>query len=71
MAAELGLDRVVPQGDDALLDAYRVHGVPGIVEIEQTGVISKPASLGANAIAEVVFGTSQTSLDERLELAVG
>jgi hypothetical protein len=70
-AAELGLDRVVPQRDDALFEAYRVNGVPGIVEIDQTGGISKPASLGADAITEVIFGTPRTPLDEPLELAVG
>jgi hypothetical protein len=70
-ASEFGLDRVVPQADDGLLDAYRVHGVPGIVEIDQTGGVSKPASLGANAITEVIFGISPTPLDERLEVTVG
>jgi hypothetical protein len=68
-AAEFGLDRVIPQADDALFDAYRVHGVPGIVEIDQAGGISKPASLGANAIAEVIFGSSPP-LAERPEVAV-
>ena len=70
-AAEFRLDRVVPQADDALFDAYRVHGVPGIVEIDQTGGVSKPASLGANAIIEVIFGISPALFDERLEATVG
>jgi hypothetical protein len=69
-AAEFGLDRVIPQADDALLDAYGVHGVPGIVEIDQAGRISKPASLGANAIAEIIFGSSAGPLDQRLEVTV-
>lgn len=70
-ASEFRLDRVVPQTDDALFDAYRVNGVPGIVEIDQTGSVAKPASLGANAITEVILGISPTALDERLEVTVG
>jgi hypothetical protein len=70
-AAEFGLDRVVPQADDALFDAYRINGVPGIVEIDQTGGVSKPASLGANAITEAIFGISPTPFDGRLEVTVG
>jgi hypothetical protein len=69
-AAEFGLDRVIPQADDALFDAYRVHGVPGVVEIDQAGRISKPASLGANAIAEIIFGSSAGPLDQPLEVTV-
>jgi peroxiredoxin len=70
-AAEFGLDRVVPQADDTLFDAYRVYGVPGLVEIDQTGVVAKPASLGAAAITEAIFGISPIALDQRLEVAVG
>lgn len=70
-ASEFGLDHVVPQADGSLFDAYRVHGVPGIVEIDRTGGVAKPASLGAKAITDVIFGTSPTTLDERLEVVVG
>jgi hypothetical protein len=69
-AAEFGLDRVIPQADDALFDAYGVYGVPGIVEVDQAGRISKPASLGANAIAEIIFGSSAGPLDRHLEVTV-
>jgi uncharacterized membrane protein YphA (DoxX/SURF4 family) len=68
-AAELGLDRVVPQDDDALADAYRVYGVPGVVEIDANGSLSRPAALGIDAVREVVLGISPGSRPERVELA--
>ena len=55
-AAEFGLDRVVPQDDEALFDAYRVNGVPGIVEIDERGFLSRPAELGAGAVRSAVLG---------------
>lgn len=70
-AAEFGLERVVPQADDSLFDAYRVHGVPGIVEIDPAGAVSKPVALGAEAIREVVLGSSPAPLHERVEVTVG
>jgi hypothetical protein len=36
-AIEFGLDRVIPQSDEALFDAYRVQGVPGVVAIDSAG----------------------------------
>jgi hypothetical protein len=55
-AAQFGLDRVIPQDDEALFDSYRVYGVPGIVEIDAQGSLSKPVSLGIDAVREVALG---------------
>ena len=68
-AAEFGLDRVVPQDDEALFDAYRVYGVPGVVEIDEKGFISRPAALGIDAVREVVLGSAPESAHERVGLA--
>jgi peroxiredoxin len=57
-AAEFGLDRVVPQDDEALFDAYRVNGVPGVVQIDPSGALSHPAALGADAVIEALLGTA-------------
>jgi peroxiredoxin len=57
-ATQFGLDRVVPQGDQSLFDAYRVYGVPGVVEIDETGALSRPAALGIDAVRDVVLGTA-------------
>ena len=67
-AAEFGLDRVVPQDDEALLDAYRVNGVPGVVQIDASGSLSRPAALGADAVREVVLGSAPESAHERVGL---
>jgi hypothetical protein len=68
-AGKFGLDRVVPQDDDALADAYRVYGVPGVVEIDEHGSLSRPAALGIDAVREVALGISPRSSAERVELA--
>jgi peroxiredoxin len=68
-AAEFGLDRVVPQDDEALFDAYRVNGVPGVVEIDATGTVSKPVALGADAVLEAVLGTAAEPPHESVGLA--
>jgi hypothetical protein len=65
-AAQFGLERVVPQNDETLFDAYRVNGVPGIVEIDEEGSLSRPAALGPDAVREVVLGDA---LEPRLESA--
>ena len=67
-AAQFGLDRVVPQGDEELFDAYRVYGVPGVVEIDETGYLSRPAALGVDAVREVVLGTAPSLPNERAGL---
>lgn len=58
-ATEFGLDRVVPQADESLFDAYRVYGVPGIVQIDEQGSLSRPAALGPDAVREVVLGDAR------------
>lgn len=55
-AAQFGLERVVPQADETLFDAYRVNGFPGIVEIDAQGSLSRPVALGPDAVREVVLG---------------
>jgi hypothetical protein len=67
-ATQFGLDRVVPQGDEALFDAYRVYGVPGVVEIDEEGSLSRPAALGIDAVREVVLGTAPSRPHERVGL---
>jgi hypothetical protein len=67
-AAEFGLDRVIPQADNALFDAYRVHGYPGIVEIDATGAVAAPPALGAAAIDSVVSGPTSRPPHERIEV---
>jgi peroxiredoxin len=68
-AAEFGLDRVVPQDDEAIFDAYRVNGVPGVVQIDATGTLSKPVVLGAEAVFEAVLGTAAEPPRESVGLA--
>ena len=68
-ATEFGLDRVVPQEGEDLLDAYRVHGVPAVIEIDSRGSISKAVALGPNAVREMVLGDSAQAADEPLGLA--
>ncbi len=69
-AAEFGLVSVVPQGDESLFDAYRVYGVPGIVEIDENGSLTRPAALGIDAVREVVLGTAPEPPTESVGLAV-
>ena len=69
-AAEFGLDRVVPQTDEALFDAYRVHGVPGIVAVDAAGAIAKPAALGIDAVREVIIGNDVQRPAETIELVL-
>ena len=68
-ATQFGLDRVVPQDDDALFDAYRVYGVPGVVQIDANGSLSRPAALGIDAVREVVLGTAPAPPHEPVGLA--
>jgi peroxiredoxin len=68
-AAKFGLNRVVPQDDDALADAYRVYGVPGVVEIDGNGSLSRPAALGIDAVREVVLGIPPEPPHESVGLA--
>ena len=57
-ASKFGLDRVVPQDDQSVFDAFGLNGVPGIVEIDVDGKLSRPAALGVDAVREVVLGVS-------------
>ena len=52
-SAQLGLRRVVPQRDEALFEAYRVFGVPGVGLIEPDGRLELPIALGVNAAREI------------------
>jgi thiol-disulfide isomerase/thioredoxin len=70
-AAEFGLNRVVPQTDESLFDAYRVYGVPGVVGIDRTGAISRPAALGVDAVREVILGDAGKPPTEALGLVTG
>lgn len=67
-AANYGLERVVPQHDDALFDAYRVNGFPGIVKIDSEGTIVSPVALGPAAVREVLLSSSPA---KSTELATG
>jgi peroxiredoxin/uncharacterized membrane protein YphA (DoxX/SURF4 family) len=51
---QLGLQRVVPQRDEALFEAYRVFGVPGVVLIDADGRLEHPIALGVNAAREII-----------------
>jgi thiol-disulfide isomerase/thioredoxin len=55
-ATEFGLDRVIPQDGEDLLDAYRVHGFPAVIEIDPGGSITKEVALGPKAVREMVLG---------------
>ncbi len=55
-AAEFGLDRVIPQGDAAVFDAYRVEGFPALVEINSDGSIAGTPVLGADPVRATVLG---------------
>ncbi len=68
-ATQFGLDRVVPQDDNALFDAYRVYGVPGVVQIDEKGSLSRPADLGIDAVREVVLDTAPEPPRESVGLA--
>lgn len=68
-ATQFGLDRVVPQDGDELLDSYRVHGFPAVVEVDPAGSISKPVALGPKAVRELVLGDPAQPDGERLGLA--
>jgi hypothetical protein len=65
------LERVVPQDDDRLFDAYRVFGVPGIVEIDAQGRLLKGAELGVDAVNEVVLRGPSKLEAERVALTPG
>jgi thiol-disulfide isomerase/thioredoxin len=67
-AAEFGLDRVIPQSDEALFDAYRVQGVPGVVAIDSAGAISSPAALGIHAVRRVILGEEEHRAGQTVEL---
>ena len=69
-AAQLGLQRVVPQDDEALFDAYRVLGVPGTVLVAPDGRLARPLALGAAAARELIESASGEPLSPRAEVAV-
>lgn len=68
-ASQFGLDRVVPQNDESVFNAFGLNGVPGIVEIDVDGTLSRPAALGVDAVREVVLGIESEPPHERIELA--
>jgi hypothetical protein len=68
---QLGLRRVVPRGDEALFDAYRVFGVPGTVLIEAAGRLVRPPALGADAARETIASANGERLRARAEVAAG
>ena len=63
---QLGLQRVVPQDDEALFEAYRVFGVPGVVLIDADGRLERPIALGVNAAREIIdtAGTDRSPMVE-------
>jgi hypothetical protein len=69
-AAEFGLNRVVPQTDDALFDAYRVRGFPALVEIAADGSVAGPPALGADPVRAVVLGAAAAPSHEHGEVVV-
>jgi hypothetical protein len=60
-AAEFGLDRVVPQDGEALLDSYGVNGFPAIVLIDEQGLVARPAALGVDAVRDIVLESSSVA----------
>jgi uncharacterized membrane protein YphA (DoxX/SURF4 family) len=68
-ASEFGLDRVIPQSDEAVFDAFGLNGVPGVVEIAADGTLSRPAALGVDAVREVVLGPEPAPPHQRTGLA--
>jgi peroxiredoxin len=63
-AAQFGLDLVVPQDDHEVLDAYRVHGFPGVAEIDRQGLLRGPVALGPDAVRRAVLGTANDPLPD-------
>ena len=53
-AVEYGLERVVTH-DESLLDSYGVIGFPAVVLVDERGRVARPASLGVDAVREVVL----------------
>lgn len=68
-ATKFGLARVVPQADEALFDAYRVNGVPAIVEIDADGAVTRPAELGADAVLDAILESAGEPAHVRIGLA--
>jgi hypothetical protein len=54
-AAEFGLERVVPQDDDALLNAYGIQGFPAFVEIDPDGSVAAQPTLGADPVRAAIL----------------
>lgn len=54
-AAEFGLERVLPQDDDALVDAYGIQGFPAYVEIDVDGSVATAPALGADPVRAAIL----------------
>ena len=65
-AAEHGLERVLRQDDESLLDAYGINGVPAMVEIDTTGAIAATPALGADEVRAILLGSETSSREEVL-----
>jgi peroxiredoxin len=65
-AAEHGLDRVLQQADESLLDAYGVNGVPAMIEIDAAGAIAAAPALGAEEVRAILRGSETTPREEVL-----
>jgi hypothetical protein len=50
-AGAFGLTRVIPDGDDALFEAFRVRGAPGTLLLDPEGRVASPVKMGAEAAA--------------------
>jgi peroxiredoxin len=59
-AADFGLDRVVPQEDDTLLDTYGIQGFPALLEIDPDGFVAGPPALGAEPVRAAILRVRPT-----------
>jgi uncharacterized membrane protein YphA (DoxX/SURF4 family) len=70
-AAEHGLDRVLRQEDESLLDAYGINGVPAMVEIDAAGAVAAAPALGAEEVRTILAGSEVASREETLAVIAG
>jgi peroxiredoxin len=53
-ARALGLHRVVHDADDAVFEAFRVHGAPGTLLVDAEGRVAAPVAMGADGAREAI-----------------
>ncbi len=70
-AAKHGLDRVLRQEDESLLDAFGINGVPAMVEIDTAGAIAAAPALGAEEVRTSLAGSEVAPREENLAVIAG